>query len=186
MDYEPGLGVTTMRARLRLGLGAAILWVAGCSAKGDYTYMDDDLPSGQCDTDGDTEGCAGTSDEGSTTSTEQGGPGSPCDGTGECNDGLACSAPFAQGERGTFACVDACIETMDELRWCADADACCDPEAVCTMRGYCVGPDGDATTGGDATTTDDDDSGGNDSTTGGNDSTTGGDSTDGSSGGDDR
>jgi hypothetical protein len=181
MNFDLGLGAMMMRAHLRIGLAAAIA-VVGCSGyDSDYTYMNDDVPSGLCDTDGETDGCSGGTGEGSTTRAPDGGPGSPCGRSGECDEGLACSAPFSQGERGELACVEACIQNMDELRWCVDADGCCDPGAVCSMRGYCIGsgdPDdttGDDSTGGDST--------GDDST---GDDSTGGDSTGSSTGGEQR
>jgi hypothetical protein len=179
MTYDLGFGVTMKTAHLRFGLAAVLAGAGACSGDvGDYAYMDDDIPSGRCETGGDTDGCPGNTEGATTGPSPDGGPGSPCDRTGECDDGLTCSAPFSGGERGTFACVEACIPNMDESRWCADADGCCDPDAVCTMRGYCVVPDDasdDSTDGGST--------GGADDSTG--DSTEGDDSSGDSTGQDD-
>jgi hypothetical protein len=125
-----------------LGLGAGLLLVA-CGDGGGYVYMDDDLPSENCQ-DTDPSACA-TSSGGATTSTSTsttggvdgstGGASGSCDELG-CEAGF-CVAPF-DGEIGEFACVPDCIGIMDEALWCADASACCDAAAVCTDRGYCV------------------------------------------------
>jgi hypothetical protein len=78
--------------------------------------------------------------------------------TGEPDDGCSlsrpceagfCVAPYADNERGAFACVEACVGPDEAASWCFDASACCDPDAVCTSRGYCVGPD-DGTSGADS------------------------------------
>jgi hypothetical protein len=92
-----------------------------------------------------------SSDEGVGTTTTSGGPSSvgipdECTVTADCLDGELCVAPFDQTAgaegKGAYECVPECVVIMDEDRWCADADACCDPEAECTDRGYCVYPDG--------------------------------------------
>lgn len=80
--------------------------------------------------------------------------------TGEPDDGCSlsrpceagfCVAPYADNERGAFACVEACVGPNEAASWCFDASACCDPEAVCTSRGYCVGPDdGTSSSGADS------------------------------------
>jgi hypothetical protein len=113
------------------------------SAGADIDYMPEEVPSGEeCDTDATpSEACRPETDA------PPGAAGSPCDGSMECNDGLICAAPFDRGERGTYACVAACIGAMDEARWCADAGACCDPEAICTARGYCIASDPGESTG---------------------------------------
>jgi hypothetical protein len=164
--------------------GATLLWLAcGDDGADGYTYMPDEVPSGRCGADtnegdeGDTEDCTETTGMGSTTEPSDGDAGSPCSHSGECNEGLVCSAPFSQGERGEFACVEACIGHMDEQRWCADASACCDPDAVCTMRGYCLSPDGSSSSAGEGSTTGDDSTTGDGSTTGDHGSTMGDGST---------
>jgi hypothetical protein len=70
-----------------------------------------------------------------------------CDVSGDCAGGEFCVAPFVpeygpEG-KGPNECVSECVVLMDELRWCLDAVACCDPEAECTDRGYCELPGGD-------------------------------------------
>ncbi len=62
----------------------------------------------------------------------------------DCPRGELCVAPFDQSAgpegKGPLACVTECVVIMDEDRWCADAAACCDLDAECTDRGYCVFP----------------------------------------------
>jgi hypothetical protein len=135
-----------MRLAILSFVGAFVLGLGACGDKDDshgdgYVYMDDDIPSGRCgevETGGEPEDCPESSGSGSTTSPVEGSVGSACGRSTECDGELVCSAPFSQGDRGAFACVESCIEFMDEYRWCADASACCDPEAVCTARGYCL------------------------------------------------
>ncbi len=81
-----------------------------------------------------------------------------------------CVAPFNPKlgvfGRGPFECVAECVVLEDELRWCADASACCDAEAECTDRGYCELPGQADSTGGDNTSTGADDTGGDDTSGG--------------------
>ncbi|MEX1361576.1 MAG: hypothetical protein AB1Z98_00495, partial [Nannocystaceae bacterium] len=79
-----------------------------------------------------------------------------CAVSSDCPGSELCVAPFdpdlgPQG-KGPNECVTECVVLMDELRWCLDATACCDPEAECTDRGYCELPggssDGGSTDGG--------------------------------------
>ena len=84
----------------------------------------------------------------------------------DCDLGELCVAPFdpdlGPEGKGPNECVSECVVIMDELRWCLDAAACCDPEAECTDRGYCVLPgdetegssDGGSSDGGMGTSTD--------------------------------
>lgn len=69
-----------------------------------------------------------------------------CEVSSDCARGLLCVAPFDESlgpeGKGLNECVMECVVIMDEARWCADAAACCDPEAECTDRGYCVFPGG--------------------------------------------
>jgi hypothetical protein len=128
---------------LALSSSSVSCFEAEDSAGADYGYMDDDIPSGERCATG-TSGGEGSTQPCETSSTgdpDPGAAGSPCDGSLDCNDDLVCAAFFDRGERGVYACVEACIGVMDEARWCADASACCDPDAVCTARGYCISPD---------------------------------------------
>lgn len=76
-----------------------------------------------------------------------------CTVSADCPRGELCVAPFDQAAgpegKGPLACVVECVVIMDEDRWCADAAACCDPEAECTDRGYCVYP-GESSDGSDS------------------------------------
>lgn len=82
-----------------------------------------------------------TSSTGVTESSSTGG-GDPsaCSASSPCRQDSYCVAPYANAVRGTFECVDACVGPDDEDHWCFDASACCDPAAVCTIRGYCISP----------------------------------------------
>ncbi|MEM6295113.1 MAG: hypothetical protein AAGA54_27830 [Myxococcota bacterium] len=139
----------------------AFLCAAACDSDGgDLTdQMPDDLPAGQCDTEGtSTGGCdtdASTSTAMSTTgaaadgSSSTGGPDGSCVGTDTCLGAGVCSATWdAQTQRpGPASCNFACVANFDDARWCADDDACCEPGATCTDRGYCVPGDGGDATG---------------------------------------
>ena len=102
---------------------------------------------------GDTSGSAGPSTS-APADTSTGGEGNGCNVANPCDAGGFCVAPYADNDRGDFACVENCVEPGDENSWCFDAAACCDPTASCTERGYCVAPGGsdgsssDAGTGG--------------------------------------
>ena len=129
--------------------GVTLLLTGSCfaadkddSAGADISYMPDEVPAGEeCETDG----CAPQPPD-----VPPGAAGSPCDGSEGCNAGLICAAPFQRGERGTYACVSACVSLMNEDRWCADASSCCHADAVCTPRGYCIVPDSGESTGSEA------------------------------------
>lgn len=110
----------------------------------------------------------GTSPPASSSSSDDGpstvGIPDECDVSGDCAPGELCVAPFdpdlGPEGKGPNECVTECVVLMDELRWCLDATACCDPEAECTDRGYCelpgesTGDDGSSTSdGGDTGTT---------------------------------
>lgn len=71
---------------------------------------------------------------------------SGCNVANPCEVGY-CVAPYADNDRGEFACVPDCVMPGDETSWCFDAAACCDAEATCTERGYCVSPDDTSSTG---------------------------------------
>lgn len=123
---------------------------------------------------GDDSAAAGSSSTGAV------GPVDECQASDECGGGLFCVAPFDQTlgpkGKGLYACVDACVPLVDEDLWCADATACCDPDATCTDRGYCELPG--ASTGTDSGTggsdTGDSGSGDGTGTSGGGGSSTGG------------
>lgn len=122
---------------MRLIWLCACLAASGCGGKGLSDYMDDDLPAGNCE-DTDASLC------------ETGGQGDQCEDTQFCTGELICAASF-DGDIGTFECQSACVETMDETRWCTDSASCCDSGAVCGARGYCMLP-GNVDTGSDGTT----------------------------------
>lgn len=105
---------------------------------------DDSTPPGTTD-----DGGAG----GSTGATTIGIP-DECQLSADCPDGQFCVSPFVPewGPEGRqpSECVSECVVLQDELRWCYDADSCCNPQAVCTDRGYCELPEEevDGSTGG--------------------------------------
>lgn len=106
--------------------------------------MPDDLPAGECrDVDCDEGESSGDVDAAPAAS-EQG----ECQGSDACDGAGACVATFEDGQRGSFACRFACVPSLDEASWCRDDDSCCDPDASCTDRGYCVvGPTPERTSG---------------------------------------
>lgn len=141
------------------------LLVGGCSSDDDVfaDEMPEDLPQGQSGTDGETEtstsgGTAVTATtSGSTTSGEEttGGPAPACQSSDDCLGNDVCVASWDPETQtaGEPDCAFACIPSYDETQWCADAEACCDPDAICTARGYCVPPQepgsADSSSGGD-------------------------------------
>jgi hypothetical protein len=135
-------------AWLRWGSVCLTVALASCSSDdsgGDGsasggTLMDDLPPSTNCPGGSDTGGCQ--EDGGASASASAGGSGS-CQSAADCMVGEGCLAPF-DGEIGEFVCRPGCIGMMDEDWWCADASACCDPSATCTMRGYCVPSEDDS------------------------------------------
>lgn len=154
------------------------LLVGGCSSDdGDFSdEMPEDLPQGQSGTDGETDPStsSGVAETGTTEETTSGGettgePGPACLSSDDCLGDGVCVAPWDPETQtaGEPDCAFACIPSYDETQWCADAAACCDPEAICTARGYCVPPQepgsADSSTGGD----DSDSTGGDSTGTGG-------------------
>ena len=147
------------REGMRLGWIGVALGLAGCGADGGaggVDYMDDDFPAGGCrDTEApgtDTE--CDTDDMPATDSAFTGGTSNACEGSADCMGGH-CVAPWdaATEMRGAFVCEFACVDAIDERRWCSDDGSCCDPAARCTARGYCiVDGDGTSTTSEDTTT----------------------------------
>ena len=65
-----------------------------------------------------------------------------CQGGNDCASGQVCAAAFDPDRGGITVtqCRTACIPLDDEASWCVDDGSCCDPEARCTSRGYCVLP----------------------------------------------
>lgn len=143
-------------------LAVTILVAGGCGndAASDVGYFDDDDFPGNCaGTGAATTGCDtdGTGSEVMATSTT-GTPQTGCQQSGDC-DGGYCLAPYdpETTEVGAFDCSFTCIPLMDEFSWCSDDTACCDPDAVCTERGYCLLPEDiggtDESTSGGSTST---------------------------------
>ncbi len=124
-------------------IAAAGLVSVGCFSPTDEDaggeYMDEDFPPWTCDTEGTTTGCGSSTGDSSAAQ---------CQGPADCPSGV-CAADFA-GDIGRFECQAACIEPLDDARWCIDASACCDAQAICD-RGYCIAPEGADTTGLDTT-----------------------------------
>lgn len=158
--------------RLDYGVPAvfAALLVVGCAADNTFTdEMPDDLPAGQSDT--------GEADDGSAptpTSSSSGAEGesssvtgdlSDCQSSDDCLGNDVCVAPWDADTQthGAAECSFACIPSLDDTQWCADAAACCDPDASCTARGYCVPPQepggADSSTGADGASDSADESG---------------------------
>lgn len=147
------IAVLTGLAALLVGCFAPDDDTAGGGATGDIGYMEDDLPAGKCraDTDelGDTDtDCPGGGTEGDLISTGQidgsssgssGGSADQCSVSDDCQGAVCAGAFDPEAEARTpFECVFSCLENLDEEQWCSDDAACCDSEATCTRRGYCV------------------------------------------------
>jgi hypothetical protein len=141
---------------------------SGSSAEGETGFIDEDIPAGNC----------GETDNAPCESSDGGVPDPPCDASDDCWGGMICAAVF-DGDIGSFVCRSSCIDDRDESQWCIDDVGCCNPDATCSDRGYCIPADtttGD-TTGGDTTGSDDSSTGESGS------SDDAGTSTDGSTGG---
>src|SRR5690606_3335951 len=92
-DTSTWVEMMTRKTHAWLVLGATLALTYACGdAADEFTYMDDDIPSGRCDTDGEPDGCADTGGSSSVTGEPDGGLGSPCGRSGECDGGLVCSA----------------------------------------------------------------------------------------------
>ena len=94
-------------------------------------YMDEPLPpscretsTGPCETEGEPTG-GELIDQ--------------CAASDECPEGQQCLAEF-DGDRTAFVCATACVPTADEDGWCIDDASCCDSNAQCSPRGYCLLP----------------------------------------------
>lgn len=149
-----------------LVLGVAATLALGCDGGSDEgtsaagvggfsDEMPEDFPAGEC-----REGGTGGEDCASgSTSTSTGGVGSSsgsasaadaeeCTVTEDCEGAGACAADWEDGVRTTFSCRFACIPTLNEAAWCGDDASCCDADAVCTPRGYCIVPESEEDSGG--------------------------------------
>lgn len=129
-----------------------LLAAAGCFSPGNLTdEMPDDLPAGAC-RDTDPEACETSTGDASSGTTGPGGTETTqavidgCDGSQACLGNDACVAAWDEqtNSRGPFQCQFACVPLLDEATWCRDDASCCDPEAVCTARGYCVSSDSES------------------------------------------
>ncbi|MEM6990710.1 MAG: hypothetical protein AAF721_09440 [Myxococcota bacterium] len=100
------------------------------------SFQDDDIPMGGCGT-GETNCTGGGSGEGAPAEV-----GDPCDGAGQCASTI-CAADFSDGDPGAMVCQAACIEPMDNTKWCSDSDSCCGA-AACSPRGLCLTTEGEA------------------------------------------
>jgi hypothetical protein len=116
---------------------AAIAGSSGCSVDSASAddFMDEDFPPWSCDTEPTGPACTSSGGE----------PAADCHASFVCSDGEVCVADF-DGDIGRFSCEPACIDAMDEQRWCSDDAACCDAGAVCS-RGYCIPGEGSTTSG---------------------------------------
>ncbi len=141
--------------------------LGGCAdstaAEGDSfsDYMPEDLPAGGCrDTerpDGEPTGGLESCDTDATTTTTGDAAASSsgtasddaCQASEDCNGTESCAATWdAQTQtRGPLACQFACIPALDDASWCSDDEACCDVDARCTERGYCVLDEDGSSTG---------------------------------------
>ena len=160
------------------------LLLGGCGSDDDaFTdEMPEDLPQGQSGTDGETDTAETPTSSGTTTSGDEttGGPAPACQSSDDCLGNDVCVASWDPETQtaGEPDCAFACIPSYDETQWCADAEACCDPDAICTARGYCVPPQepgsADSSTGGDNTGSTGEASTGGESTAGDSTGTGGG------------
>ncbi len=116
------------------------------------------LPAGHCDTDGatggDTDDCetegepsgSAAGDEGGSTAGDDASQ-PECASTNDCMSGVCASAYDADAQQPLPAtCAFACIDVLNESQWCIDDASCCDPQARCTRRGYCVIDDASGST----------------------------------------
>lgn len=117
----------------------------GCGTDaGDFTnpMPEPQEPPWSCGDESGTTGCETSTGTGEAQASSETGPWNgegECMSSEDCQSGV-CIADFLDRERGPFACVSTCIGLMDEAHWCADDAACCDPNATCSSRGYCLPP----------------------------------------------
>lgn len=135
--------------------------------------MPDDLPAGNCGVESSDEDCETDGSSTGLGDSTTGGPEGDCLVNGCTGQGVCAAEWNAETEeRGPFECRFSCIPLVDDTSWCSNAASCCDSEAVCTERGYCVlgeGADGssgsgDGSSGGDESGTDGTGTGGSGST----------------------
>jgi hypothetical protein len=100
----------------------------------------------------------------------------PCGASDDCDGALVCAAPYdpATAMRGPAACVEACVDRDDLMRWCIDDGSCCEDLRCNAVDGFCTPRDsggesgtessGSGTTGDESTS--DTGSTGKDDTTG--------------------
>ncbi len=110
-------------------------------------YEDDDLPSGVCrDTATDTDPCdtegttiGDTDGDLATTSGTGEAAADRCQASSDCMGGF-CAAGFDPDtlQRSPKTCQFMCVPLLDDTLWCSDDASCCDANATCTERGYCV------------------------------------------------
>lgn len=77
-----------------------------------------------------------------------------CQSATDCRAGQVCSAGFDPDRGGITVtrCRDTCVPLEDTTSWCVGNESCCDPEAICSPRGYCViAPPNDGSTSGEVT-----------------------------------
>lgn len=115
--------------------------------------MPEDLPAGECREGGtDAEDCesGSTSTGGSGSTSGQAGDAEmpECTVSDDCQGAGACAADWEDGVRTPFSCRFTCIPTLNETAWCGDDASCCDADAVCTPRGYCIVPESEEDSGG--------------------------------------
>ncbi|MBC8067949.1 MAG: hypothetical protein IAG13_06405 [Deltaproteobacteria bacterium] len=111
--------------------GLATLWLSGCYAADEgsivgESYMEEDFPPWSC-MDGSTTGACETSG---------GAPATSCQVSADCPSPEVCVAAF-DGDIGTLRCEPLCVLDLDEISWCSDDAACCNPDATC-VRGLCI------------------------------------------------
>jgi hypothetical protein len=138
-----------MSMRRILLQGALVASPVGCRSDDidlDSTASDSLVAESMSSTSVDASGTAdpstsvATDSSSSTTAVDPsstGGDDDSCSLSRPCETGW-CVAPYADNQRGAFACIGTCVELDDPASWCFDASACCDPAATCSARGYCV------------------------------------------------
>jgi hypothetical protein len=122
-----------MNARI---LAASVVLLSACydaddSAGGDDfvdPYMDEPLPPSCRETT--STGCGESSESGEVDA---------CEASTQCPADQVCLGAF-DGDRSPFICTASCVPTESESEWCTDDASCCDANAHCSPRGYCLAP----------------------------------------------